>query len=484
MMKNKTLLTDLYQLTMAQSYFEKGKCEEAVFDLFYRRNPCGHGYAIFSGLNQAIEFINNFEYTDEDIEYLAGQGFHTDFLSYLKNFKFEGDIYSVPEGSVVFPHEPLMKVKAPVLQAQLLETTLLNIVNHQSLIATKAARVVIAAKGRKVLEFGLRRAHGPDAGYYGARAAVIGGCDGTSNVLAGKDFGVDISGTHAHSWVMSFESELEAFRTYARNFPDSCILLVDTYDTLNSGVPNAIKVFQEMEEKGIESDLYGIRLDSGDLAYLSKQARQMLDEAGFEDAVIVASSSLDEEIITSLDMQQDEIDVFGVGTKLITSSTCPSFGGVYKLSSYNDKPKIKISDNVEKITNPGDKRLLRIYDSASGKMIADLMVLADEKLDENEELELFDPRDTWKTTTLAPSSYKIREMHEQIFENGKCVYNSPNVNEIKNYCEQEKDALWEEYKRLVNPHIMKVNLSHELYDLKQDLLRENGVAPGANGRNI
>lgn len=481
-MNNKTLLTDLYELTMAQGYFNKGKREEAVFDLFYRTNPCNHGYAIFVGLNQAVEFLNNFNYTEDDLEYLSNQGFGPEFLDYLRNFEFTGDIFAVPEGSVVFPHEPLMKVKAPILQAQLLETTLLNIINHQSLIATKAARIATAAKDREVLEFGLRRAHGPDAGYYGARSAVIGGCYGTSNVLAGKDFDVNISGTHAHSWIMTFESELEAFRTYANNFPDSCILLVDTYDTLKSGVPNAIKVFKEMKEEGIEPDTYGIRLDSGDLAYLSKQARKMLDDAGLEDAIIVASSSLDEEIITSLDMQNDQIDVFGVGTKLITSSSCPSFGGVYKLSSYADIPKIKISDNVEKITNPGDKRLLRIYDRETDKMIADLMVLEHEQLTEEEELELFDPRDTWKKTTLKPGSYTIREMHQQIFKDGECVYKFPQVNDIKDYCEQEKKTLWEEYKRLINPHIMKVNLSHELYDLKQELLTKNGVAPGMNGR--
>ena len=481
-MKNKTMLTDLYELTMAQGYFNKGKREEAVFDLFYRSNPCNHGYAIFAGLNQAVEFLNNFNYTEDDLEYLANQDFDPEFLDYLRNFEFTGDVFAVPEGSVVFPHEPLLKVKAPILQAQLLETTLLNIINHQSLIATKAARIVTAAQDRKVLEFGLRRAHGPDAGYYGARAAVIGGCHGTSNVLAGKDFDVSISGTHAHSWIMTFESELEAFRTYANNFPHSCILLVDTYDTLESGVPNAIKVFKEMKAEGIEPDTYGIRLDSGDLAYLSKKARKMLDEAGLEDAIIVASSSLDEEIITSLDQQDDQIDVFGVGTKLITSSSCPSFGGVYKLSAYNNKPKIKISDNVEKITNPGEKRLLRIYDRENDKMIADLMVLAEEKLSEDEELELFDPRDTWKKTTLAPGSYKIREMHEQIFKDGKCVYKYPEVNAIKSYCEKEKNSLWEEYKRLINPHIMKVNLSHKLYDLKQELLTENGLSPGMNGR--
>ncbi len=472
-MRNLNLLTDFYQLTMAQGYFKKGKDENAVFDLFYRTNPCNNGYAIFAGLEQVIEFIKNLDFKEDDISYLKDQGFDKSFLDYLRNFKFTGDIYSVPEGSVVFPKEPMMKIEAPILEAQLLETPLLNFINHQSLIATKAARITEAAQGKKVLEFGLRRAHGPDAGTLGARAAVIGGCSGTSNVLTGKKFGVNVSGTHAHSWIMSFESELEAFRTYADNFPNSCILLVDTYDTLESGVPNAVKVFKEMKEQGIDPDLYGIRLDSGDLAYLSKESRKILDDAGMEDAVIVASSDLDEDIITSLNIQGAQIDLYGVGTKLITSHGCPAFGAVYKMSEYNDKAKIKISDNIDKVTNPGNKKLIRIYDKDTMKIRADLIAFQDEDIKENGPLTLFDSRDSWKTTTLEEGSYKLREMMQPIFKDGKRVYNSPTVNQIKEYADIEKKTLSEEYKRLTNPHIMKVDLSDKLFELKRKLLNEN-----------
>lgn len=474
-MRNLNLLTDYYQLTMAQGYYKKGKEEKAVFDLFYRRNPCNNGYAIFTGLEQIIEYVENLDFKEDDIEYLKEQGFDKEFLEYLKNFKFTGDIYSVPEGSVVFPKEPLLKVEAPILQAQLLETPLLNFINHQSLIATKAARITEAAQGKNVLEFGLRRAHGPDAGIYGAKAAVIGGCSGTSNVLTGKKFGVNVSGTHAHSWIMSFESELEAFRTYADNFPNSAILLVDTYDTLKSGLPNAIKVFKEMKENGIDSDLFGIRLDSGDLAYLSREARKMLDQAGLEDAVIVASNNLDEDIITSLNLQGAKIDLYGVGTKLITSYDCPAFGAVYKMSEYNDQPKIKLSDNIKKMTNPGNKKLIRIYDRKSGKIRADLITLQQEKFSENQSLTLFDARDTWKTTTLKKGNYRLREMLEPIFKNGELVYDSPSVGEIKEYADKEKDSLGAEYKRLTNPHIMKVDLSDKLFDLKCRLIEENKI---------
>ena len=474
-MRDLSLLTDFYQLTMAQGYCQKGKTEKAVFDLFYRGNPSNNGYAIYAGLEQIIEFVENLKFKEDDIEYLRSQGFNETFLDYLINFKFTGNIYSVPEGSVVFPNEPLLKVEAPILQAQLLETPLLNFINHQALIATKAARINEAAQGKDVLEFGLRRAHGPDAGVYGARAAVIGGCTGTSNVLTGKKFGVKVSGTHAHSWVMSFESELESFRTYAENFPNSAILLVDTYDTLKSGVPNAIKVFKEMEEQGIKSDLYGIRLDSGDLAYLSKKARKMLDEAGFEDAVIVASNNLDEDIITSLNLQGAQIDLYGVGTKLITSYDCPAFGAVYKMSEYNDQPKIKLSDNIEKMTDPGNKKLLRVYDKESGEIRADLIALQEEKISANQDLILFDARDTWKTTTLEKGNYRLREMMEPIFKNGEKVYDSPAVVEIKEYAEKEKESLGEEYKRLTYPHIMKVDLSDELFSLKQKLIKKNKI---------
>ena len=363
-MRNLSLLTDLYQLTMLQGYFrEKQANETVIFDMFFRSNPNSGGYSVCAGLEQVIEYIEGLHFTDEDINYLRTLGlFGDDFLSYLSDFKFTGDIYAIPEGSVIFPKEPIMKIVAPIMEAQLIETAILNIINHQSLIATKASRVVFAANGDTVLEFGLRRAQGPDAGIYGARAAMIAGCFATSNVLAGQMFDVPVRGTHAHSWVMSFSDELTAFRKYANLYPNACILLVDTYDTLRSGVPNAIKVFNEMKEKGIELKNYGIRLDSGDLAYLSKKARQLLDNAGFKDAVISASNDLDENLISSLKLQSAKISSWGVGTHLITSKDCPAFGGVYKLSAVYEsdkkafKAKIKLSENAEKNTNPEIKR--------------------------------------------------------------------------------------------------------------------------------
>ena len=363
-----TLLTDLYELTMMQGYFKTGNDETVVFDVFYRDNPSGSGYAITCGLDQVIDYIKNLSFSYDDIDYLRNHGiFDEDFLEYLAGYHFTGDIYAIPEGTVVFPREPLLKVKAPIMEAQLVETAILNIINHQSLIATKASRVVYAAGGSGVMEFGLRRAQGPDAGTYGARAAVIGGCDGTSNVLAGKCFDVPILGTHAHSWIMSFDDEYSAFRAYADLYPDSCTLLVDTYDTLRSGVPNAIRVFEELREEGHMPKHYGIRLDSGDLAYLTKKARMMLNDAGFPDAVIAASGDLDENLISSLKAQGAPITSWGVGTKLITSEDCPAFGGVYKLAASKHKgseeftAKIKISENPAKITNPGNKTVFRLY---------------------------------------------------------------------------------------------------------------------------
>ena len=374
-MRNLTLLTDLYEITMMQAYFKNNnKNKMAIFDVFYRKNPMDGGYAISAGLEQVIEYINNLHFTEDDINYLASlKIFEDDFLDYLKNFKFTGDIYAIPEGSVMFPREPMLKVIAPIMEAQFIETAILNILNHQSLIATKAARICYAAEGDGIMEFGLRRAQGPDAGIYGARAAVIGGCAGTSNVLTGQMFDVPVMGTHAHSWIMSFDDEYTAFYTYARLYPMACTLLVDTYDTLNSGVPNAIKVFKQMKNEGIELKNYGIRLDSGDLAYLSKKARKMLDDAGFKDATITASNDLDEFLIASLKMQGAEITNWGVGTNLITSKDCPSFGGVYKLAAImedgeNFTPKIKLSDNSEKITNPGNKKIYRIYEKENNKM--------------------------------------------------------------------------------------------------------------------
>ena len=439
--QNLTLLTDLYELTMMQGYFKhKDQNETVIFDAFYRTNPGEGGYAIAAGLEQVIQYIKDLHFSDEDIEYLAGLGiFEQDFLDYLRGFQFTGDIYAIPEGSVIFPREPLVKVIAPIMQAQLMETAILNIINHQSLIATKAARVCYAARGDGIMEFGLRRAQGPDAGTYGARAAVIGGCVGTSNVLCGRLFDVPVKGTHAHSWIMSFPDEYTAFKTYADMYPSACILLVDTYDTLKSGVPNAIKVFQEMKEAGVPLTYYGIRLDSGDLAYLSKKARKMLDQAGFPDAVISASNDLDEFLIDSLKVQGAAITSWGVGTNLITSKDCPSFGGVYKLAAIKDKegnfiPKIKLSENSEKVTNPGNKTVYRIYEKESGKVKADLICLVDEKFDENEPMLLFDPLEPWKKTKLPGGSYTMREIMVPVFQGGKCCYESPKVMDIREYC--------------------------------------------------
>ena len=476
--RNLTLLTDLYELTMMQGYFkEKDANETVIFDMFYRTNPHGNGFAICAGLEQAIEYIKGLHFDESDIEYLRSLNiFAEDFLEYLSTFRFTGDIYAIPEGTVVFPRESLIKVIAPIMQAQLVETALLTIINHQSLIATKTERIVHAAKGDGVMEFGLRRAQGADAGTYGARAAMIAGCIGTSNVLCGKMFDVPVKGTHAHSWIMSFPDELTAFRTYAKLYPSACILLVDTYDTLKSGIPNAIKVFKEMREAGIPLTFYGIRLDSGDLAYLSKKAKKMLDAAGFSDAVISASSDLDEYLIDSLKTQGATINSWGVGTNLITAKDCPSFGGVYKLAAVKDKttgefiPKIKLSENAEKITNPGNKTIYRIYDKENGKIIADLICLVGEKFDTNNSLLLFDPQETWKKTLLAPGSYTMRELLVPVFLNGECVYESPKVMDIQKYCKEELDTLWDESKRLVNPHTVHVDLSNELWQTKQKLL--------------
>ena len=476
--RNLTLLTDLYELTMMQGYFrEKDANETVIFDAFYRTNPDGNAFSICAGLEQVIDYVKNLHFDDADIEYLRGLGiFDEDFLEYLHNFKFSGDIYAIPEGTVVFPREPLVKVIAPIMEAQLVETAILNIINHQSLIATKTSRIVFAARGDGIMEFGLRRAQGADAGTYGARAAMIAGCIGTSNVLAGKLFDVPVKGTHAHSWIMSFPDELTAFRAYAKLYPSACILLADTYDTLGSGVPNAIRVFQEMRDAGIPLTFYGIRLDSGDLAYISKKARKMLDDAGFPDAVISASNDLDEYLIDSLKIQGAAITSWGVGTNLITSKDCPSFGGVYKLAAIMDRhtgkfiPKIKLSENTEKVTNPGNKTIQRIYDKETGKIIADLICLVDEEFDEKNSLLLFDPIETWKKTHLAPGTYTMREMMIPVFLKGKCVYESPKVMDIQKYCKSELATLWEESLRLEYPHRVHVDLSKPLWDMKNGLL--------------
>ena len=471
-MRNLTMMTDLYELTMMNGYLRYGKDKNrACFDLFYRRRGDVTAYAVAAGLEQVIEYVRNLRFTQEDIEYLRSLAIFDDaFLSYLSDFHFTGEILAVPEGTIVFPDEPILRVIAPIMEAQLLETALLNIINHQTLIATKAARVVQSARGDKVLEFGLRRAQGPDAGIYGARASIIGGCQATSNVLTGQLFGVPVGGTHAHSWVMSFEDELTAFRAYADVFPDNCLLLVDTYDTLGSGVPNAITVFKELRARGKEP--VGIRLDSGDLAFLSRQARVMLDDAGFPNAKIFASGDLDEEVIWDLKAQGAAIDVWGVGTRMITSMDNPALGGVYKLSAEEVDgtfiPRIKISENPAKITNPGVKQLYRFYDRRSGKALADLLALEEEDFSSGEPLEIFDPENTWKRMTLC--DYRMRQLLVPVFENGELVYESPMLSEIAAYAKQEMATFWDEYKRLNRPHRYKVDLSQKLYDLKIQLL--------------
>lgn len=482
--QNLTLMTDLYELTMMQGYFKhKDRNETVIFDAFFRNNPMNSGYSICAGLEQVIKYINHLHFGKEDIDYLRSLGiFEEDFLQYLSDFHFSGNIYAIPEGSVMFPREPMIKVIAPIMEAQLIETAILNIINHQSLIATKASRVCYAAKGDGIMEFGLRRAQGPDAGTYGARAAVIGGCVGTSNVLTGQLFDVPVKGTHAHSWIMSFPDEYTAFKTYAEMYPNACTLLVDTYDTLKSGVPNAIRVFTEMRRSGIELKNYGIRLDSGDLAYLSKKARRMLDAAGFTDAVISASNDLDEFLIDSLKAQGATITSWGVGTNLITSKDWPSFGGVYKLAAIQNEdgvfvPKIKLSENTEKITNPGNKTIYRVYEKETGKIKADLICLVDEVFEESKPLLLFDPTEPWKKTRMEPGTYTLREMLVPVFLNGKCVYESPKVMDIREYCQKELNTLWDETRRLINPHQMYVDLSAKLYDIKIDLLEQMGRIP-------
>ena len=479
--RNLTLLTDLYELTMMQGYFERQENEVVVFDVFFRNNPCNSGYSIAAGLEQVIEYIKNLNFSYDDVDYLRKLGiFSEDFLQYLSGYHFTGSIYAIPEGSVIFPKEPLLKVIDPIMEAQLVETAILNIINHQSLIATKTSRIVFAAGDGGVMEFGLRRAQGPDAGIYGARAAMIAGCVGTSNVLTGQMFDVPVMGTHAHSWIMSFPDEYTAFKTYAEMYPNCCTLLVDTYDTLKSGVPNAIRVFDEMKAAGVSPMKIGIRLDSGDLAYLSKKARKMLDEAGHPEATICASNDLDEYLIHDLKIQGAAIDSWGVGTNLITSKDCPSFGGVYKLAAIQNKdgefiPKIKLSENTEKITNPGNKTIFRIYEKENGKIKADLICFADETIDTSKDLLLFDPVETWKKTKLKGGTYTVREMMVPIFINGACVYDSPSVKEIAAYCRKEKDTLWDETKRLFYPHNVYVDLSDRLYAVKKELLDKMSV---------
>lgn len=473
--RNLTLLTDLYQLTMMNGYLKEDRKDEiAVFDVFFRQNGM-ITYSVACGLEQAVDYILNLKFGEEELAYLKGLGIFSDeFIEYLKNFKFTGNVYAVPEGTVVFPGEPIFTVKAPVMQAQLVETALLNIINFQTLIATKAAKIRYAAENDLVMEFGLRRAQAPDAGIYGARAAVIGGCDSTSNVLAGKMFDIPVAGTHAHSWVMNFKDQYTAFKAYADVYPDNALLLVDTYDTLNQGIPDAIKVFDELKAKGYKPK--GIRLDSGDLAYLSKKARKMLDDAGYPETVICASGDLDEYSISSLKNQGACINSWGVGTRLITSADMPALGGVYKLAAVYDEngneiPKIKVSENTEKITNPGFKNIYRVYGKDSGKAEADFIFLRSEaEIDESKPLVLTHPTERWKSITF--ENYTLKPLQAEIIKNGKLVYKLPKLSEIKKYAEADLASFWDEYKRLDKPHVYKVDLSDALYDLKNDMLEE------------
>jgi nicotinate phosphoribosyltransferase len=468
-MRNLTLLTDLYQLTMGYGFYRQNKHEEeVVFDLFFRKNAL-ISYSLFAGLEQAMDYLLNWHFDEEDIEYLRSlQLFDEGFLTYLRNMKFTGDVYAVREGEPVFPGEPILTVKAPLIQAQFAETALLNIINHQTLIATKSSKICRATAGKGVvMEFGLRRAQGPDAGINGARAAIIGGCSSTSNVIAGKAFNVPVAGTMAHSWVMDYPTEYDAFRAYADAYPDNCLLLVDTYDTLRSGVPNAIKVFKELKAEGHKPK--GIRLDSGDLAYLSKKARKMLDEAGFPEAMICVSGDLEERSINSLLQQGAKIDSWGVGTKLITSEDLPALGGVYKLAAVIEKdgtmiPKIKLSDNTAKITNPSFKRLYRLYDKENGMAIADLITMRDEVVDEDKPLTLFHPVETWKTHEV--ENFRVEELQHTIVEKGKLVYQFPPLLEVQKFSKAQLAKFWEEYLRLDVPHVYKVDLSHKLHALK------------------
>ena len=473
---NMTMLCDFYELTMGNGYFRNGyKDRITYFDVFFRKVPDQGGFAIAAGLEQLIDYIENLHFSEEDIAYLRGRNlFCEEFLDYLRNFRFTGDIYAIPEGTPVFPREPLVVVRAPSIEAQLIETFTLLTINHQSLIATKANRICHAANGRTVLEFGSRRAQGADAAIIGARAAYIGGCAGTACTISDEMFGIPALGTMAHSWVQLFDSEYDAFKAYAEEYPDACTLLVDTYNVLHSGVPNAIKVFDEVLAP-MGKRPKGIRIDSGDIAYLSRKARKMLDDAGYPDCSIVASNSLDEYIIRDMLLQGAKVDSFGVGERLITSSSSPVLGGVYKLCAVEKDgeiiPKIKLSENVQKITTPGNKRVYRLYDRESGKAAADLITLASETVDDSLPYELFDPDFTWKRKTL--TNYTARELLEPLFRKGECVYKERNIEEIKSYCREQIDTLWDEVTRFENPHNYYVDLSQQLWDVKHELLRKN-----------
>ncbi|MDF2948256.1 MAG: nicotinate phosphoribosyltransferase [Sedimentibacter sp.] len=468
-----SMLMDFYELTMANGYFSNGMKDDIVyFDMFFRKNPDGAGFSIVAGLEQVIEYIKELQFTDEDIEYLKSKNiFKEGFLKYLRNFKFTGDIYAIPEGTPVFPGEPLLTVRAKTIDAQLIETMLLLTINHQSLIATKANRIVRAAKGRPIMEFGARRSQGYDGAIYGGRAAYIGGVVGTATTLADEVFGVPALGTMAHSWVQMFESEYESFKVYAENYPDSCTLLIDTYNVINSGIPNAIKVSREILEP-MGKRLKGVRIDSGDIAYLSKKCREMLDEAGLIDCSIVASNSLDEFIITDLLDQGAKIDSFGVGERLITAKSEPVFGCVYKLVAIEKEgsiiPKIKLSENEEKITNPGYKKVWRLYDRITNSPIADVVGMSHEVINDAIPYTIFDEIHVWKKKKI--TNFYAKNLQVPIFIDGECVYESPSLNDIRVYCKNEVENLWSEVKRFINPHSYYVDLSTELWNTKQDLI--------------
>lgn len=472
--KNMTMLTDFYEFTMAHGYFEKGMANRrAYFDMFYRRVPDGGGYAIMAGVEQLVEYFENLHFTDDDIAYLRGRGCFSDaFLAYLKDFKFECDVWAVPEGTPIFPGEPIVTVAGPMIQAQFVETMILLTINHQTLIATKASRISRAAKGRTVLEFGSRRAQGYDGAVYGARAAYIGGCQGTACVMADRDYKIPAGGTMAHSWVQMFDSEYEAFKAYAEIYPNNCVFLVDTYNVLKSGVPNAIRCANEvLAPKGIRPK--GIRLDSGDIAYLSIQARKMLDDAGYADMQIMASNSLDEYLVTDLLAQGAQIDSFGIGERLITSKSEPVFGGVYKLAAVEDEsgniiPKIKVSENVEKITTPHFKKVYRLFGKTSGKALGDVLCVHDEVIDDSAPYTLFDPIHTWKKKTL--QDYVAKPLLVQLFKQGEKVYQSPDIETIRDYCQEQLDTLWDQVKRFEYPQTYYVDLSKKLWQVKNDLL--------------
>lgn len=472
---NLTMIIDLYELTMANGIFDSDMRDTvAYFDMFFRRVPDNGGFAIMAGLEQLIEYMNNLKFSDEDIEYIRSLNlFREDFIDYLKNFKFSCDVWAVPEGTVIFPQEPIVTVRGPVMQALMVETMLLLTINHQSLIATKANRIVRAADGRAVMEFGARRAHGYGAAYYGARAAIIGGCTGTSCMLTAKDFGVKAFGTMAHSWVQLFKDEYTAFKTYAQKYPDSCLLLVDTFNVLKSGIPNAIKVFDEVL-KPLGKRPLGIRIDSGDITYISKKARKMLDDAGYPDCKICVSNSLDEYLIRDMIFQGAKVDSYGVGERLITASSEAVFGGVYKLAAVEKDgeiiPKIKISENTAKVTLPGVKIPWRLYDRDSGKAIADVITLGNEKIDSSEPYEIFDPVHTWKRKVV--TNFIAKKLQVKIYEKGKLVYDNPKVSEISEYRKTQVDSLWEEVTRFENPHTYYVDLSEDLWSLRAELLNK------------